>query len=341
MLYLNKVGNIKLGGTENGLPKQFSELHITKTSKNGEENFEYFEGFDKGVESIKVMLPFVDNIEESFDVGLISFVLVNDSIKYYAKDINGEVLLFPLQPNFKDPTKPLPVINVGKTEDWASKLDMKERALLYTYIPVENSLDFVGGGTGTFLFKTGSAHTISEIKNTLELMEGMDKDIIRMVDFKLEVHTKLLKLGEIEEVTYVRLLPPSPMAIAAASNIAEQYPEVVTYLKKIEENAVKSKKGAIENAVSVDEASKIIGKTITFKLDENDGFEISAAPKPKASSKTNEVSEEMQEKAEGLAKVYNLPVPVVVSLLSKAGELAEEVIKKEKTVENIIKYIAA
>ena len=37
----------------------------------------------------------------------------NEVIKYYAKEIEGNIYLIPLQPNMKNPLKGLPVIKLG------------------------------------------------------------------------------------------------------------------------------------------------------------------------------------------------------------------------------------
>lgn len=340
MLNISKMGNIKFGGTENGLPMQYSSLFVTKTSKNGEENFEHFEGYEKGLDSLNVMLPFVEDLNDSFNVGLISFILINETIKYYAKVIEDLVYLFPLQPNMKNPTVPYPVIKLGKAEEWTDKLDLKQRALLYTYLPKENSFDFVGGALGTFLFKTSSAHSIAEIQNTLHLMSGIDKNVLRMVDFKLEVHTKLVKMGDIEEVTYVRLLPPSVDKIMCAEQL--KHSAGANYLETIEKNISDSRKKSIEEAVSIEEAEKVIGSKISFKLDSNDGFEISVNNNVKTKEKS-EVSEESKVDIDNLSTEYKLPAPLLTSLVTKVGkDKAREVIEEKKgVVADIIKYIAS
>lgn len=340
MTHLAKIGNIKLGGTENGLPQQYQKLKITKCNKNGEENFEIFDKCPaEGSNEIQVMLPFTEDLKNSFEVGLISFLTLNEVIKYYAKEIEGTIYLIPLQPNMKNPLKGLPVIKLGALADWESKLDLKIRALLYAYLPIDNTLEFVGNGTGVFHFKTSSAHSIEEINNTLALLSSVDKSLLRMTNLTLQVHTKLFKAGEIEEVSYVRLLPPTPNKIQSAFYAKQNFPYIEEYLNGIEKTVTSSKKEAIENAISMEEAEKFFNSKIVMKLD-NNSFELSPSVNQAPKADTIEDSE-LSDKAEELAKEKGLPFPMVKTLLAKKGlEETMSIIDKEKTVENIIKYIA-
>lgn len=342
MLHLSKFGNIKIGGTENGLPQQYQSLRVTKCNKNGEENFETFDGFpEAGQDQLQIMLPFIEDLDSSFEVGLISFLTINEVIKYYAKEIEDNVYLIPLQPNMKNPLKGLPVIKLGLLSDWESKLDLKTRALLYAYLPIDNSFEFAGNGTGVFHFKTSSAHSIEEIKNTFALMKNLDKNVCRMTNLTLEVHTKLVKMGDIEEITYVRLLPPTPEKIKSAYYANNNFSYIADYLNGIEKTISESKKEAIANAITMEEAEKFFNSKIVMKLD-NNSFELAPAVNNKVSQNVDSEEEaNITAEAEKIAIEKTLPLPMVKTLISKKG-LAETlvIIDKEKTVENIIKYIA-
>lgn len=342
MTHLLKLGNIKIGGTENGLPQQYQSLKVTKCNKNGEENFECFPGFkENGSDELSIMLPFIDNLNNSFEVGSLSFITINETIKYYAKAIGEDIYLIPLQPNFKNPLIELPVIKLGTVEEWGNKLDLKLRALLYCYLPIDNSLEFHGNGTGVFHFKTSSAHSIQEIKNTLSILSTVEKDLLRMCDLKLEIHTKLVKMGEIEEVSYVRLLPPTPNKLNSAYYANNNYPHVRDYLAGIEKVVSDSKEEAIKNAITKEEAEKFFNG-LTLKLDNAANFELTppiAANQP-ATTVTEEENKIIEE-AEKLSAESNLPLPMIKTLVVKKGlEETKAIIEKEKTVENIIKYIS-
>ena len=340
MNYLPKLGNIKIGGTSNGLPVQFSEIFVTKTSKK-DELFELMEDFPKGEKSIQIILPFITHLESNFEVGLISFILINNDMKYLAKDIRGEVYLFPLQPNFANPTKSLPVIKLGETELWASKLGMKESGLLYAYVPKKDSLtDYVGGGSGVFLFKTESAHTMSEINNTMSLIKSIrdNKNInvnyLRFVALTFEICTKIFEVGDIKEVTYARLLPPTPMALGNAIDIEQnKFNYLSQMLASIEKNISDSREESIKNSIDIEAANKFFGKKITFKQDTSEALEVSATPREST------IAPDMQIKAEELSKDFGLPLPIMIALVKKAGSDSVKIIEQYKTVEGLIKYI--
>ncbi len=343
MTHLAKLGNIKVGGTENGLPQQYQTLKVTKCNKNGEENFETFPGFkEEGNDELGIMLPFINDLKNSFEVGKLSFITINETIKYYAKEIDANIYLIPLQPNFKNPLIELPVIKLGTSEEWSDKLDLKLRALLYCYLPVDNSLEFYGNGTGVFHFKTSSAHAIEEINNTLRLLQSVNKDLLRMCNLTLQVHTKLVKMGDIEEVSYVRLLPPTPNKLNSASYALNNFPHVKEYLEGIETTVTSSKEQAISQAISKDEAEKFFNGGFILKLDNAANFELT--PPITANQPTAQITEEeseILEEAQKLADESKLPLPMVKTLVAKKGlEETKAIIEKEKTVENIIKYIA-
>lgn len=341
-MFFNKLGNIKIGGTENGLPQQFTQLFVTKASKNGEEKFEAFnDNYKDGLDSISVTLPFVEDINKNFDSGLISFILINDSVKYYAKDVKGEILLFPLQPNFKNPNLDLPVIKLGKTEDWLTKLDMKNRAILYLYISKktnEQVIELEGESAGVFLFKTASAHSIKDIQNTLKLVDGFEKSVLRLSEFKFEMHSRLLNLGKLEDISYARLMPPSTLSIAKASKLNSEYPDLSKYLGNLEKNEKTLREESINNAINLDEAEKFFGKKVTFKLDQALGFDLTPMETTK---EKKEEDPKITELADKLHKEYDFPVLLLKSLINKTGlDKAEEVVKTKKTTEDIINFIS-
>lgn len=328
MLYPNKIGNIKFGGLKNGLPQRFEKLHVTTTYKNGE-NFVEFPEFEGGTKQLNIILPFMEQMS-SFETGLTSFIIINDKYKYYAKDIQGITYLFPYQPNFKRPTIPLPVINAGETKQWIEKLEMKDRGLLYAYIPTSmEPLQLLGNGTGVFLFKTESAFSIDEIKNTINLTHH---SVPRLALYTLEVHTKLWETKNTQEVSYVRLLPPDLNSITLASHIENQYPEIVTYLSSIENNIYTSRLSAIKEAKSIEEITKLFGGKFVIKQDniENQDFY-----KPR---KKEETSSDLND----LSVKYNISQTIIKSIMKKVQDLqeVENIIQTYKTPAAIVKYLA-
>jgi hypothetical protein len=352
MLFLNKLGNIKIGGLKNGLPMQYIKIFVTNTSKEGEENFKPFsEDYASGVDYLNVVLPYKKNPLRNFDSGKISFLELNGSIKYYAKIISDNILLFPLQPNMKNPSEPLPVINIGEVKDWEAKLDFKERGILYTQII--NSTENFGyldpvGGNGVFLFKTSSAHSISEIKNTLNLAIGLGEKAM-YAPFKFEIHTKIFNGGKsLEEVSYARILAPTPKDILIVTNELRDQEEFLNSINSFEQNMIVSYEDSIKNVLTLEEAAKFFGEKITFKIDNSYGFEVVSNIK-ESTEEENEINKKVDNlKDNEIIIKSKIPVGVLKSLVSKLidtniSNIEEEVIsiiKREKNIQNIIKYIA-
>jgi len=150
----------------------------------------------------------------------------------------------------------------------------------------------------------------------------------------------LVKLGDIEEITYVRLLPPTPKDLFKASRLLAESEFIFNEFEKIEDTELKIKEDLIKNALDIDQASKLFGKKISFKLDTSVEQEVSATPKDSA---IKEVIADSDLKAiEALASKYDLPVPILKNIFQKVGlsEL-EEAIIREQNVCNLIKYTAS
>jgi len=366
MYYLNKLGNIKIGGSKNGLPQQYNRIFVTSASKAGEENFApYSEDFEEGVKSINVAMPFKEHFDMNFDSGLISFIELNESIKYYAKVFGENVLLIPIQPNLDNPNEDLPVINIGKFEDWGHKLDMKNRGILYLNLLSKETCGLFGksnkyyvnyvGGNGVFIFKTNSAHSISEIRNTLDIAKNMSLES-RFAPFKFEIHSKIFNVGDIEEVTYGRLILPNPIDMLNVGKYLreEENSSFVKDIVNIEDYIISMNQEKINKAISLEEASKFFGKKVVFKIDNSFGIDLSMV-----NTKTNEFDNELLNISVKIAKENKLPEAVIKSLVVKVYEkegidlISEEGVKKMSSIvqeiisreggnlQNVIKAISA
>jgi len=311
MIYLNKSGNIKIGGTENGLPKQYSKMFVTAAHKSGGENFKEIKGFENGVDSLDITLPFSTDLAKNFDVGLISFVILNSSVKYYAKEILGKVYLFPLEPNFSDPLSDMPVILLGEYKDWKDKLQFKRGAILYARIPSVDS-------SGVFYFKTQSAHSIEQISNTLDTMKRIDSNIIRLSKFKLEIFTKLFRKGDIEEVTYTRLLPPTNENILNAScKISENNKSGLEALNIMEEDILKRREDSIKGALSLELVKPYFGdKDIIIQLDMEADYGSYHTHNKTNNNVDIKIPEELELYIKNIKENYNIPLGLLNTFTS-------------------------
>lgn len=326
MLYFPKAGNLKFGGVKNGLPQQFQKMKITGNSKDGEENFTPYNGTEaEGYDSIQIQLPM---LTKSFEYGLISFIEIMDN-KYYAKKIGEDIVMFPLN------DRNLPVIKTASTDELIDKLQMDNRALLYVLIPSEEN-EFLGGGMSIFMYKTASSHSINEIENVMSIIEEMDPNILRNLKLTLEVTRKMVNLKDLEDVSYVRLLLPSPKAIMEAQKAVTEQPAINTYLEKTLERVQNSREEAVKSAISIEDAEKLFGKKIMFKIDNSFKTDITSAP-----TKTNKVlSSDEEQLATDLSTEFSLPRPLILTLVKTAGTESRSVIERVKSIEGIIKYIS-
>lgn len=261
-----KLGNIKIGQVINGQPTMLNKLVLTKPVKEGDDNFVKYEGCENGYSTLKVRLPFVNNLINSFDTRESSFITIND-IKYIARDLDGEVYAFLLE---NQGPNSIPVIHMGSAANIGAKLGLQTRALLNVFVMNDTDDDFLGGKLGTFTFKTSSANSLYEIQNALNSVSHISPDILRLASFTLEVTSKKSSNSDVGEVTYVRLLPPSLKAIAAAAKTAKESPEVLNYLSQMEANIQESFAMSTQNAVSISEAKKMFKGEWCVKIETDD-----------------------------------------------------------------------
>jgi hypothetical protein len=326
MLYFPKVGNIKFGGMKNGLPEMFQKMKITGTSKDGEENFTTLPGTEaEGYNSIQIQLPLLG---DSFDHGKISFVDILDH-KYYVKIVDEDVVMFPLN------DRNLPVIKEKATEDIVNRLKMEDRAILFALIPTENN-EFLGGGMSTFMYKTASSYSIGEIENVMAFVSKMEPKVLRHLKLTLEVTRRMINLKEKEDVSYVRLLLPSPKDVMEAVRASNELSEAGDFMEMVYKMINESKTDAIAKAVTVEQAEKVFGKKLTFKVEDILQTEVTSAP----SRNTKVLTVEDEALATELSAEFSLPRPLVLTLVKISGADSRAVIEKVKTVEGIIKHIA-
>lgn len=255
MVYLPKLGNIKIGGLEKGEPKRFDKIRITSTGKKGEENFEPHPNYPSPLSKLQVILPLGRN---SFDVSKISFLKI-EGFRFMAKDIGGSVYLFPIDPNYTNPQKPFPVFRYGKTASFEESLELKTRGILYV-LPIDSPY------VGAFHFKTHSANSIMEIQNAIELASSFDPKIERTV-FVAEIHTKYVNLQKNEEVSYLRIVPSfknweyREQVLILREKIEKSYMEAVASAVDLKESAIEYF-GKAAPEITVDNAYKFEGDIV-------------------------------------------------------------------------------
>ena len=326
MLYFPKVGNIKFGGMKNGLPEMFQKMKITGTSKDGEENFTPLAGTDaEGYESIQIQLPLLG---DSFDCGLISFVDILDN-KYYVKIVDEDIVMFPLN------DRNLPVIKEKVTDELITRFKMETRAILFALIPGEDNT-FLGGGMSTFMYKTASSHSIGEIENVMAFVSQLDSKVLRHLKLTLEVTRRMINLKEREDISYVRLLLPSPKAIMEAVRASTELSEAGEFMTLVSDLIKDSKLEAVAKAITIEQAEKVFGKKLTFKIEDILQTEVTSAP----ARNTKVLTAEDEALATELSAEFSLPRPLVLTLVKISGADSRSVIEKVKTVEGIIKHIA-
>lgn len=165
LLSLTKIGNIKIGKQVNGNPLALEKILVTRATKEYEENFQVYNGFDKeGVEDLEITLPFND-IDLNFEINFVAFMSV-DKVDYIAKtpSMDEDVILYPLHPEDFDKDS----INFGKlTEEKAKQYNFKETGFLKVMIPE------VSGYGEVFYFKTSSINTIRAISDQLKITKKL------------------------------------------------------------------------------------------------------------------------------------------------------------------------
>ena len=274
MLRYLKLGNIKIGGSQNGLPQRYNKIFVTKSYKDSGENFVVHPEFKDGVTELKVRLPFTINLADTFDASPSSFISIC-GYRYIVKGIySGQVIAMPLQE--KDVNdRFLPCINFGQlNEANFVRFGLSNRILLTLFVMNEDGTDYLDGKNGVYMFKTTSKNTFYDTDNTFRILNGMNADLLRLVNFTLELHTKIIKNsdGENEEISYVRLLPPSPSEIVKASELLKTQGNVlIPSLSAMEQAITDSRIEAIQNAFNEIGACSFFGcERLDIRIEEND-----------------------------------------------------------------------
>ena len=251
MLRYAKLGNIKIGGSQNGLPQRYNKIFVTKAYKDSGENFVIHPKFENGVNELKVRLPFVIDLINTFDASPSNFVSIC-GYRYIVKGLlTGQVIAMPLQEKDMN-DRFLPCINFGQLNDMNfARFELNNRILLTLFVMDENGVDYLDGKNGIYMLKTNSKNTFYDTDNTFRLLNGMHADLLRLVNFTLELHTKVIKnaQGENEEISYARILPPSPSEIIKASELLRTQGHVlIPALSAMEQAITESRAAAIQNA---------------------------------------------------------------------------------------------
>lgn len=274
MLRYLKLGNIKIGGSQNGLPQRYNKIFVTKSYKDSGENFVVHPDFVNGINELKVRLPFTINLADTFDASPSSFISIC-GYRYIVKGIySGQVIAMPLQE--KDVNdRFLPCINFGQlNEANFARFGLSNRILLTLFVMNEDGTDYLDGKNGVYMLKTTSKNTFYDTDNTFRLLNGMNADLLRLVNFTLELHTKIIKNsdGENEEISYVRLLPPSPSEIVKASELLKTQGNVlIPSLSAMEQAITDSRIEAIQNAFNEIGACSFFGcERLDIRIEEND-----------------------------------------------------------------------
>lgn len=253
MLRYAKLGNIKIGGSQNGLPQRYNKIFVTKAYKDSGENFVVHPKFENGVNELKVRLPFVLDLINTFDASPSNFVSIC-GYRYIVKGLaSGQVIAMPLQEKDMN-DRLLPCINFGQLNDMNfARFELSNRILLTLFVMDENGIDYLDGKNGVYMLKTNSKNTFYDTDNTFRLLNGMNADLLRLVNFTLELHAKVIKnaQGENEEISYARILPPSPSEIVKASELLRTQGHVlIPALSAMEQAIMNSRTDAVQNALN-------------------------------------------------------------------------------------------
>lgn len=340
------LGHLKIGETVRGLASQTSKIMLTQTGKGGGESFLPYAGFEEGVDSVKVKLPFIYNVLENFKVSEIAFVDLNEIYKYRAEVVEDIVYLFPYQPNFENPLIDLPVIKLGLSKDWKDKLSLRLSAIGY-FIPIEFNR--------VFDFKTLSTFSIVEITKILKLIDTLPAHIVADLELELVYKKKIFKTEKTEEVRYLTLSEVTPSMIVNSTSLSSD----IAPFKFIENSKLKQVQNSIDSALSMEEAKEFFKvKNIIMKISSfenggfgdfgmidniNEGFDNIEAKKLELNKK--------QEKKEGILSnntdqidllVENkIPLPIAKALVVKKGDKSFEFAKSvDFKQDSIIKFIA-
>lgn len=307
MLRYAKLGNIKIGGSQNGLPQRYNKIFVTKSYKDSGENFVTHPDFVNGVNELKVRLPFTINLVDTFDASPSSFISIC-GYRYIVKGVySGQVIAMPLQE--KDVNdRFLPCINFGQlNEANFVRFGLSNRILLTLFVMNEDGTDYLDGKNGVYMFKTTSKNTFYDTDNTFRLLNGINADLLRLVNFTLELHTKIIKNsdGENEEISYARLLPPSPSEIVKASELLKTQGNVlIPSLAAMEQAITDSRTQAIQNALNEIGACSFFGcERLDIRIEANDlDQQVSVSDKAKEERAKNKKNTNNAVKEKSAAK---------------------------------------
>lgn len=370
MLRYAKLGNIKIGGSVNGLPKRYNKIFLTKSYKDNGENFVKHPAFENGVNELKVRLPFVFDLRNTFDASLTSFISIC-GYKYLIKaTASGNIIGFPLQES-DSLGRVLPSINFGAIDEGnIARLNLSHRILLTLFVMNESGTDYLDSKNGVYLFKTVSKNTFYDIDNTLRLISTMNQDMLRLVNFTLELHTKTVQNqdGESEDLSYVRLLPPSQEEIIKAYELLQSKGNVLLpIMSSIETAIVNSRNAAIENALNESSTARFFNVetlNIEFLIDEfEQQVSVSEAAKKERTKKevskkrgskqtlaqtmieagsVSEREEKIKEQAKELfSRFPNIKETVIASLINNFGlDEAIVILENNPTLPQVIAEIS-
>ena len=313
--------HIKIGRSFLGKAIQIDDILVTQTYKNAEGEFEVIEVIKpnkKGEQALEVSFASIYPMD-SVSIGNVSFVIINEKYKYMAiekkQGRGGVIYLKPIQPNYDNPEKPLPVIKLGKSSDWAEKLELKTRLwsqFVYNGLVVD--------------FKSESAHTIESFKEALEKIEDLPIEVYPKLKAKLFYKRKLISAEK--EVRYMAMQLPDPAEIVAiAESVADTKKSTIDILEKF---ALKeSQKFQIsKDAIELEEAEKVFGAKVVIKLDKEFNEEFGYLVNKKRPTVVDDTPVD-QNVVNELAEKMNIPEDLAVSLYKRNPEkildLAKEV----------------
>lgn len=285
---METLGHIKVGEVTKGLPSQTNKIQVVTTGKNGNDNFIPYKEYEKGVDSIKVQLPFVYHLKENFKVVNVSFILLNNKYKYRAEAVGNHVYLFPYQPNFDNVLVDLPVIKLGTIKKFQESLQMELRAIGYVNLISEDKI---------FDFKTMSKFSIFEIQKFLKRISSLPAKVLAGLELDLVYKGKVVEYGKIKEVKYLTFGEVTNTQIIEASRKEISTAELKA-IKALEDMRITEQKEQKENAITPEEAATFFGEEIKLKVDtkalEEYGFTNSTA------ENLIEQVEEIEEKREAV-----------------------------------------
>jgi len=163
MLSLTKIGNLKIGLVSKGRPIATERILVTKATKNNQENFTIYPGFNpEGENELEVKLPFNDP-ELNFEVSYTSFGKIGeDNYLFKAKDFGEKVYAIPYE------KEELLTFDMGVlNEELQKKLKMEKTGFLRVMVPG------VSGYGEVFFFKTKSVNTIAAIQSELKILHTL------------------------------------------------------------------------------------------------------------------------------------------------------------------------